>query len=88
MLLNKAANKCNQTAESHMIKELLSRCQSPGEGFSVMRVLTLFMVVWLRIQTCDAVWTRATLAVSGFESIFNFCPPQVQSQLPDIVNMC
>lgn len=53
-----------------------------------MRVLTLFMVVWLRIQPCDAVWTQATLAVLGFESIFDFCPPQVQSQLPDIVNMC
>lgn len=34
------------------------------------------------------VWAQAEPAVSGCESIFNCCPPQVQSRLPDIVDMC
>lgn len=60
-----------------------------GDFQSCMLRLTLFIVLW-NIDQCwkTRVWAQAEPVVSGCESIFNCCPPQVQSRLLDITNMC
>lgn len=93
-------NKCLTsylTAESHIIKvvlwlEALKQLSEPVKGIFSHACSTYpfhsRVVEDIDLWCRTSVWAQAEPAVLGCESIFNCCPPQVQSQLSDIVDMC
>lgn len=93
----KTTNKCLTsyvTAESHMIKILLLEAliQLPVRGIFSHACSTYpfhsRVVENIDLWCRTPVWAQAEPSVSGCESIFNCCPPQVQRRLPDIADMC